>query len=434
MINFINREFLLNIKQKNKTNNIHHKHNNIHRAHNNMIISNNVNNIANNIANNKVNNKVNIPNIPNINISNNKLYNINNDLELYIRYSNKNISSKNVLTLIKYKGHHLSNNNFNVDHYFFKYINNIKLKYKKDILKLIVDSGFENGLIYFPKQLINLFGDIKFLEDRNKNIIVEYKNEKENIQIFVERELYNKNFDWYLENFIKTRESNIIDDELLLIIFIGNNTVGTTLLDKIIEYKIIQPTFILSVCFRNEELYELYKKKIIDNFSNYILYVTNEFGADIIPSLLVYNDIKKKINFNKIIKLQTKNDQNWFNELTDYLLTKNLEELTTKYSSTFPICNCLGHPNKTITTTSKIEISNNSKLNIKYKNATNKEYFVAGTVFFCDKIVFDKILKFIENNNYRGYFTNNLYDTNIINITNSLVHYLERLFGIIKLD
>ena len=403
-------------------------------------ITNNItNNINNNMANNNMTNKNIInknivnKNIPN-NLNNNKLYNVNNDLELYIRFSNKSISSKYVLTIIKYKGHLLSNNNFNVDHYFFKYINNIKLKHKKDVLKYIVDYGFENGLIYYPKQLINLFGDIKFLEDKNKNITVEYKNETENIQTFVQRELYDKDFNWYLENFIKTYESTVIDNELLLIVFIGNNTVGTTLLDKIIEYKTIQPTFILSVCFRNNELYEFYKTKIIDNFNNYILYVTNEFGADIIPSLLVYNDIKKKINFDKIIKLQTKNDQTWFNELTDYLLSKNLEELKTKYSSTLTICNCVGHPNKTITITSKIEMSNNSKLNIKYKNETNKEYFVAGTIFFCDKIVFEKILKFIENSNYRGYFTNNLYDTNIINITNSLVHYLERLFGIIKLD
>ena len=77
---------------------------------------------------------------------------------------------------------------------------------------------------------------------------------------------------------------------------------------------------------------------------------------------------------------------------------------------------------------------NNSKLNTKYKYLTNKNYFIAGTIFFCDKIVFEKILNFIENNNYRAFFTNNLYDTNLINITNSLIHYLERLFGIIKLN
>ena len=390
------------------------------------------------VGNIKKNNINNILDIKEMNIENNNhnyiSYKVNDDLQLYLKFSNVKTSSKNILKLIDYKGHTLSNNNFNVDHYFYKYINNIEPNDIISILKNITNYGFENGLIYHPKQIMNLFRDIKILEDKSKNIIVEYNNNYENIKNFVNREIYEKNYNWYLENFIKTYENNINNDELLLIVFIGNNTVGTVLLDKIINYKKIQPTFILAIAFRNNELYELYKNKIIDNFNNYILYITNEFGADIIPSLLVYNDIKKKINFNKIIKLQTKNDIKWFNELTDYLLTKNLEELNKKYSISFPICNCLGHPNKTITTISKMEMINNSKLNTKYKYLTNKNYFIAGTIFFCDKIVFEKILNFIENNNYRAFFTNNLYDTNLINITNSLIHYLERLFGIIKLN
>jgi len=361
-------------------------------------------------------------------------YTVNNDLELYIRYSNKKLSYKSLLKILSYKNDKLFNNNFNVDHYFYKYINNIQLLNKNQILDHISMYGFENGLIYHPKQLINLFQNIKFFEDNKKNIIIEYNHKKEDIRTFVKRELYDKNFNWYLENFIKTHESNIIDNELLLIVFIGNNTVGTILLDKIIEYKKIQPNFILSVCFKNNELYELYKNKIIENFNNYILYTTTDFGTDIIPSLLVYNNIKKNINFNKIIKLQTKGDIEWFNELTNYLLTKNLKELIIKHNTYLDICNCLGNPNKCMSTFTRMEVMVNSRLNIKYRHLTKKKYFIAGTIFFCDKIVFEKVLNFIKNNNYRSYFTNNLYDTNIINVSNSLIHYLERLFGIIDIN
>ena len=61
----------------------------------------------------------------------------------------------------------------------------------------------------------------------------------------------------------------------------------------------------------------------------------------------------------------------------------------------------------------------------------NKKYFVKSSIFYCRKEIFDNVIKFIKNNNYIQYFTNNLYDNNIINITNSPAHWLERLFGII---
>jgi hypothetical protein len=435
------------------------------------------------------------------------VYKENNDLELYLNYSNKRISKRIIMKFIDNKGDILTNNNFNVDYYFYKYINNIKLENKLEILQDISDNGFENGLIYYPKQIINLFGiksnddnskeksgimrlsvppdtqrvadqatqrvadhyhdqataglptdidlpsdytpdkcsvnqanlELIFLEDNNKNIIIEYKNKREDIKTFIKRELYDKDFNWYLDNFIRIYENKLIntypyENELLLIVFIGNDNVGNTLLDKIISYKEIQSSFILSVCFRNEKLYELYKNKVITNFDNYILYITNEFGSDIVPSLLVYNDIKKRVNFNKIIKLQTKNDTKWFNELTDYLLKKKLDELEVRNNNCLSLCNCLGHPNKLICIETKLELTINTKLNLKYKSFTNKKYFIAGTIFYCDKIVFEKVLKFIENNNYRSLFTNNMYDTNLINATNSYVHYLERLFGIININ
>jgi hypothetical protein len=39
-----------------------------------------------------------------------------------------------------------------------------------------------------------------------------------------------------------------------------------------------------------------------------------------------------------------------------------------------------------------------------------------------------------KNSETRAFFTNNMYDTNIINVTNSYIHFLERLFGIIVIE
>lgn len=68
---------------------------------------------------------------------------------------------------------------------------------------------------------------------------------------------------------------------------------------------------------------------------------------------------------------------------------------------------------------------------LKYSEKINNKYFVKGSIYYCNKIIFDKIIVFIKLNDYRQYFTNNLYDSNIINIGNSPIHWLERLFGII---
>ena len=63
----------------------------------------------------------------------------------------------------------------------------------------------------------------------------------------------------------------------------------------------------------------------------------------------------------------------------------------------------------------------------------NKKYFIAGTIFFCQSIVFDSVINFIKNNNYKSYFLNNLYDNNQVNVQNSPIHFIERLFGRIKI-
>ena len=60
--------------------------------------------------------------------------------------------------------------------------------------------------------------------------------------------------------------------------------------------------------------------------------------------------------------------------------------------------------------------------------------FVAGTIFYAQSKVFDTMIEFVKNNNYRSFLLNNLYENNSINKEHSPTHLLERLFGVIKLD
>ena len=373
-------------------------------------------------------------------------YNIMSDLIEYLAYSNKITPYKQNLKFIKTK---TNENYFDTDHYFYKYVNNIDLfngreNYGKNyLLKHIIDIGFEKGLIYHPKQIYNLFNNtynnITILSDINNNIFIKKKSiindtsEIEDIRLFVKREIYDKDYDHFISNFIIKHENNLIDNELFILVFIGNKDVGIDLINKIINYKKIQ-NFGLAICFKTVDLYNLLKNIVIENFTNYAFYSAYECGTDITPTLMMYNDLTKKVNFNKIIKLQTKSEKIWFDEVTDYILSKNLSELDRLFFIEKNNCNCLGHPNKRININDKFEIYNNSKLKNKYKLFTDKNYFIAGTIFYCEKILFDKLLDFIKNNDHITYFTNNLYDTNIINISNSVIHYLERLFGIIKLS
>lgn len=314
-------------------------------------------------------------------------------------------------------------NYFDVDTFFYLTVNKLFFNNENNVLKHIYNHGVSNGLIYHPKQLLNIFPDIKIREENSKIFVVQ--NEKiELISDFVTRELYIKDFDWYI-NQIEMKENTLIDNTLLLIVFIGNENIGNNLLNKILSYKKIQ-NFSIGVCFRTVDLYEKLKDTIFNNFYNYALFISKEYGNDIIPSLIMYNKINNLIKFDKIIKLHTKSsDMMWYNDVTDFLLNRKSEELE-KYKSN--MCNCIG-PTKYYTVINTTDNINTIK---KFSKHIDKSQFIRGSIFFCDKVVIDKIIKLMSTD-YKMFFNNNLYDTNIINLLYSPVHSLERFFGIIKI-
>jgi hypothetical protein len=284
----------------------------------------------------------------------------------------------------------------------------------------------EKGLIYHPKQLMNIFPGIKIYITDDKKLYIEKEGKYVKARKFVKNELYQKDFEWYI-NQIVMMENCMINNSLLILVFIGDEKIGKILLEKMNEYKTIQ-SFTIGICFRNKNLYERLKDNVIKNFNYYGLFISKEYGNDIIPTLQIYNKIKFIIKFDKIIKLHTKtSDISWFNDLTNFLITKTTAELLTMQHFK---SNCVGH----IDYYTKDDNSNiNIKILGKYSDIINKDfYFVRGSMFYCDKKVFEKIIDLIKID-YKMYFNNNLYDTNNINFTNSAPHALERLFGIIKI-
>jgi hypothetical protein len=348
-----------------------------------------------------------------------KIYKHNSHIKKYLHFLNK----PEILDITKDR-----NNAFDIDFYFYSKANNID--YKKP--HFLIDHMYKNGLhgfLYHPKQLLNLYPDLQFYTFLNNIYTVDNNCAIYTIQEFVNKYIYNSGFDYLTELSISKKYCNLnCNYSLLLLVFIGDEKIGVDLINKITEYKKIENEMNVAFCF-HKNIYNSstdLKKMIKDNFEFYSIYISNEFGNDILPTLLMYNDINKKHEFKHIIKLHTKTNKVQYENYTNFLLNVPINVLTTQKMDN---CNCIGY---TYIDNSQ-ELLNN-EIKKLYQSQINMNYlFVPGTIFYTNNIVLNAVLYLMKNISYRAFFLNNLYDTNAINDNFSPIHFLERLFGIIKL-
>lgn len=321
-------------------------------------------------------------------------------------------------------------NAFDIDIEFFCYANNVNYVNHLTTLEYINNIGLD-GLIYHPKQLKNIFGKkieiyrfLNHIHIFNNNIIYPIQN-------FVNKFIYNSSFE-YLENLLIEEQHDTLNAryDTLLLVFLGNEELGLDLLKKIINYKKFNNRFNVAFCINTEMIKDTTKiKQIIDrNFQFYAIYYSKEMGTDITPTMLMYNNIIKKHNVKHILKFHTKTISNLYNSLTNFLLTRPINVVLGRARKD---CNCIGPPDSYINLTKDVF---NNKLKYKHRNEINlNNTFVGGTIFYTTNHVFFKVLEFMKKNNYRSYILNNLYENNSINRDFSPIHFLERLFGCIKL-
>lgn len=367
----------------------------------------------------------------------------NNNYDDYIENDDSQIYLDNYISKIalwppsinyKYENH------IYVDLNLYRYINcpffDIK-QHKQQILDHFDGDGY-NGTIYCLRQIKNIFNDykIKLLQKNKKLYITNSQNEIHELRQFVIDKIYNKSFDDLTNMFVNKIDHKSSDDNLdtLYLSFIGSTSVGILLINKLILYnkhidKTINFIFILKKSIGSFNIIYLIK----EHFTNYEIYSTNEFGNDIIPTMLVYNLVKNNHNYDNIIKLQTKqtNDR-LFDDIVDYLLSNDINRL--KFLCGLDkTSNCVCEPTyKNIVSREKLNLD----LIQNFKHITDsKTHFCVGTMFYTKPIVMDKILEHIkEPNNYRMYLYNNTYDNNTFFYSKSPIHFLERLFGNIKID
>jgi hypothetical protein len=349
-----------------------------------------------------------------------KKYNSKSGLNKYLKLKN--------LPLV-YNNNNKIENAFDVDLKFFCYINNIEYINHNNALIYLYKIGLD-GFIYHPKQLLNIFGDIEFYKFL-KNIYTFYNKKIYTIKDFVNKYIYNSSFDFISDLTIKKKFDTLNDNyNTILLVFIGNEEIGIDLINRIINYKKINKSFNISFCINKTAIKNVanIKKLIRDNFDFYAVYYSKEFGTDITPTLLMYNDIIKNHNIEHILKFHTKTISDLYNNLTNYLLSNPINKIIeNKHNKS----NCIGPLESYINI---IDDKFNNSIKNKYKDYIHENYyFVAGTIFYTKNEVFYKVLDFIKNNNYRSYLLNNLYENNSINQDFSPIHFLERLFGSIRL-
>jgi hypothetical protein len=348
-------------------------------------------------------------------------------------------------------------NAFDVDLYFFCKVNNIEYTNDINAINYFVKIAMD-GFIYHPKQLFNIYPDIliyTFLDNiyiidydirgnvgytnmiRNEDGDEDASHDDHNIITplyqFVNKNIYNSTFS-ILSNLLLHKKYSSLNDnyDILLLVFIGDEQIGIDLIQRIIQYKSLQTDFNVAFCFNSSKINNIdsIKKLIKNNFDFYAIYKSKEMGSDITPTLLMYDDIVKTHKFNHIVKLHTKSINHIYINLTNYLLSVPLIDLLHQNNYQLSNSNCIGHPNYYI----NLQVDYfNSSLKQKYKSKIDiDKHFIGGTIFYTSSIVFDTVLNFIKNNNYRSFLLNNLYENNSINSDASPIHFLERLFGVIN--
>ena len=340
----------------------------------------------------------------------------NTSLVTYIAETNYNI----FLNIKKRRIKRKYGNLFDIDIKFIKQCYNLHDYTNKDIVNHVRNNNYIN-YIFHPKQLYNVFNDkIKLLVNEKNCIKVQYENEYYDLNNFVNY-IGTFSYDTLKNICIKEIENNnFTENKLLILVYIGSEITINTIIENLIMYSQIE-NFSLAFCI-NYKLIDKIVLLIKKYFTNYIIYSSNEFGNDITPSLLMYDEIINKYNFDYILKIHTKSDIIFLYKALNYLFNAKLEDLLLRQNAN---SSSIG-----FTYIKNTEDIYNKILTSKYSYLLKNSEFVNGSIFLTQKCVMDNVLQFLIDN-YTIIFYQNMYDDNTLNKDCSYVHFMERLFGYI---
>lgn len=314
------------------------------------------------------------------------------------------------------------NNIFDVDFNFTRQCYNEFSNFNINQIMNNITSKNYTGLCCHPKQLFNLFNHNIKLFNYNDELHILYNEKLYKLSNFI-KFINTFTYDDFKGLTIKLIENySFTSNNLLLLVYIGNEEYSTIVFDKILKYYNIEK-FSIAFCINNK-LINKFVPIINEQFkTNTIIYSTNEFGNDITPSLLLYDELLKTYNFDYIIKLQTKTDLQFLDNAIDYLTTKSLNNLLLEKNTNSSTIGFRYVNYKSDSLYNKI-------LKTKFSHLMRKNCFVPGTIFLTTNDNMIEIINFFKNN-YKDVFFQNMYDNNLLNIHCSYIHFIERLFGYI---
>jgi GT2 family glycosyltransferase len=359
---------------------------------------------------------------PMIITKNNKMqqYNGMNDMNTYL---NANYTPRMVSFINKHmpKG----TNAIQIDIGLYKYLHDIHTSDNNIICKQLNDIGIYEGKIYSIRQIRNLCGVNEFYK-YGKRYYCRLGDLYVDLKLIAEC-IYDRSFGDLISDITELHnnvtQNNVTDT--LVCSFIGDINIGNRLLDKILasDKKDLVNVIVIRGGIDRDKLMPK-----INMFGKRIVFISKEYGNDIIPTLqaLYYCSIRYN-GINNVYKLHTKSDHKWFNDCTNYLLDTKQCEMKFHEDS-----NCITH-NKYLKSINSQKLHCRLIIN-KHRIQMDKKLFAMGTMFYSKFNVFQRLIALMKRNDFRSYFLNNMYDTNSVLLYNSPVHLLERLFGTICLD
>lgn len=296
------------------------------------------------------------------------------------------------------------------------------LGYRK-VLEHFFRHGMHSGAIYSPRQLKNVFN----LESEPVLNWHQGRLCMNNVPIRdITLELNARSITHWLKERVHLEVSNADTKktyDCMVLLYIGNEEYGRLLLNHLQSLQ--KETFVFVVACHFKVL-PIFHDSLQEQLPNLVLFSTEEYGNDIIPSLQAYSQCGAKAKI--LIKLQSKTKAAAFETLTTYLLSYSLREL----QAMLAVKDCVGAPSYTCTMEQDQGYVELDKM--RYNSLIDQDKtFVSGTIFCSKTATIDKVLAFLKRKevNYSSYFLNNTYFCNSI-LRESPVHFLERLFGLIK--
>lgn len=308
------------------------------------------------------------------------------------------------------------------------YFDNILMHYlHKDIddpFNYFYHDCFMNKNICSIKQIKTWYPNIEVYHNDEQNLIVDYDKKRYEICNFIEKFIYEKDIDFYLEKIKVIDEKNISNNiDLLIVLHIGDNNIGINILRDIIMN--MNEDILLCINITNLEKSDDLILFIKKNVKRYFLTLTPDLGNDITPSILSYLKLMKlyNINYNYVLKLHTKSDGIWRNKMINLFTNGNIDVFKRLF-----YCKNIGVIGNYVYLRKKDAFCQ-KVFDEFYNDYFNEECdFIGGTVFMCSKEVFENASRIINKILLNAVNMTFYYD-NYLFFENSVIHAIERLFG-----